>query len=212
LISNACFPACSLSVSLLLPFPTAAFSAIMAKRKATAKELEARAESNGYKRGTRREKDSTRDNGKHNIGKILYFLSNFSRPVFLFLFVMAFLSPIETPIAARVSSPRAYIITQSNPIVARGAIIETRPSKNDVFPQTRKSFLSQTTRLGFLLRVLLNQSLSNLAAQLRIFRLFLALLSPMPTSSVNEPISARQTGRPRRASEPLFQPFIFPSE
>jgi hypothetical protein len=38
----------------------------MAKRKATAEELEAQAESNGYKRGAHREKDSTRDNGKHN--------------------------------------------------------------------------------------------------------------------------------------------------
>jgi hypothetical protein len=38
----------------------------MAKRKATAEELEARAKSNGYKRGAHREKDSTRDNGKHN--------------------------------------------------------------------------------------------------------------------------------------------------
>jgi hypothetical protein len=38
----------------------------MAKRKATAEELEAQAESNGYKRGAYREKDSTRDNGKHN--------------------------------------------------------------------------------------------------------------------------------------------------
>jgi hypothetical protein len=52
--------------SLLLPLPTAVFSTIMAKRKATAEELEARAESNGYKRGAYREKDSTRDNGKHN--------------------------------------------------------------------------------------------------------------------------------------------------
>jgi hypothetical protein len=52
--------------SLLLPLSTAAFSIIMAKRKATAEELEARAESNGYKRGAHREKDSTRDNGKHN--------------------------------------------------------------------------------------------------------------------------------------------------
>jgi hypothetical protein len=49
----------------LLPLPTAAFS-IMAKRKATTEELGARAESNGYKRGAHREKDSTRDNGKHN--------------------------------------------------------------------------------------------------------------------------------------------------
>jgi hypothetical protein len=39
---------------------------ILAKRKATAEKLEARAESNGYKRGAHREKDSTRDNGKHN--------------------------------------------------------------------------------------------------------------------------------------------------
>jgi hypothetical protein len=39
----------------------------MAKRKATAKELEARAESNDYKRGVHREKDSTQDNGKYNI-------------------------------------------------------------------------------------------------------------------------------------------------
>ena len=38
----------------------------MAKRKATAEELEARAESNSYRRGAHREKDSTRDNGKHN--------------------------------------------------------------------------------------------------------------------------------------------------
>jgi hypothetical protein len=38
----------------------------MAKRKATAEELETRAESNGYKRGAHREKDSTRDNRKHN--------------------------------------------------------------------------------------------------------------------------------------------------
>jgi hypothetical protein len=52
--------------SLLLPLPTAAFSTTMAKRKATAEELEAQAESNGYKRGAHREKDSTRDNGKHD--------------------------------------------------------------------------------------------------------------------------------------------------
>jgi hypothetical protein len=39
-------------LSLLLPLPTAAF-AIMAKRKATADELEARAESNGYKGPTK---------------------------------------------------------------------------------------------------------------------------------------------------------------
>jgi hypothetical protein len=52
--------------SSLLPPPTAAFSTTMAKRKATAEELEAQAESNGYKRRTHREKDSTRDNGKHN--------------------------------------------------------------------------------------------------------------------------------------------------
>jgi len=38
----------------------------MAKRKATTEQLGARAESNGYKRGAHREKDSTRDNGKHN--------------------------------------------------------------------------------------------------------------------------------------------------
>jgi hypothetical protein len=38
----------------------------MAKRKATAEELEARAESNGYKRGAHREKNGTRDNIKHN--------------------------------------------------------------------------------------------------------------------------------------------------
>jgi hypothetical protein len=52
--------------SLLLPLPTAAFSTIMAKRNATAEELEAQAESNGYKRGAHREKDSARDDGKHN--------------------------------------------------------------------------------------------------------------------------------------------------
>jgi hypothetical protein len=49
----------------LFPLPTAAFT-IMAKRKATTEELGARAETNGYKRGAHREKDSTRDNGKHN--------------------------------------------------------------------------------------------------------------------------------------------------
>lgn len=38
----------------------------MAKRKATAEELLARAESNGYKRGLHGEEDGTRDNGKHN--------------------------------------------------------------------------------------------------------------------------------------------------
>jgi hypothetical protein len=59
--------------SLLLPpsssfslFPTGAFPTIMARRKATAEELGARTESNGYKRERYREKDSTRDNGKHN--------------------------------------------------------------------------------------------------------------------------------------------------
>jgi hypothetical protein len=36
----------------LLSLPTAALSITMAKRKATAEELEARAESNGYKRKT----------------------------------------------------------------------------------------------------------------------------------------------------------------
>jgi hypothetical protein len=41
----------------------------MAKRKAaeaTAEELRARAEANGYKREAHREQDSTRDNMKHN--------------------------------------------------------------------------------------------------------------------------------------------------
>ena len=52
--------------SLLLPLPTAAFSTIITKRKATAEELEAQAESNGYKRERHREKDNTRYNGKHN--------------------------------------------------------------------------------------------------------------------------------------------------
>src|SRR5204862_6009596 len=42
--------------SLLLPLPTTAFSTTMAKRKATAEELEAQAESNGYKRGGRTER------------------------------------------------------------------------------------------------------------------------------------------------------------
>jgi hypothetical protein len=52
--------------SLLLPLPTAAFSTTMAKRKATAEELKVQAESSGCKRRVYREKDSTRDNGKHN--------------------------------------------------------------------------------------------------------------------------------------------------
>ena len=47
------------SFPLLLPLSTAAFSTIMAKRKATAGQLEAQAEFNGHKRGVRREKVST---------------------------------------------------------------------------------------------------------------------------------------------------------
>lgn len=38
----------------------------MVKRKATAEELDARAESHGYRRRAQREKDSARDDGKHN--------------------------------------------------------------------------------------------------------------------------------------------------
>ena len=38
----------------------------MAKRKATAEELEAQAESNGYRKGVYREKDSVRNDEKHN--------------------------------------------------------------------------------------------------------------------------------------------------
>jgi hypothetical protein len=49
--------------SLLLPLPTAAFSTIMAKRKATAEELEARAESNGYKRGPTERKTALETTG-----------------------------------------------------------------------------------------------------------------------------------------------------
>jgi hypothetical protein len=55
--------------SLLLsssPLRTAAFSATMPKRKATAEELEAQAESNGYRKGVYREKDSVRNDEKHN--------------------------------------------------------------------------------------------------------------------------------------------------
>src|ERR1700733_7875584 len=52
--------------SLLLPLLTAASSTIMAKRKATAEELEAQAESNAYRRGADREKESARDDEKHN--------------------------------------------------------------------------------------------------------------------------------------------------
>jgi hypothetical protein len=39
---------------------------VTAKRKITVQELEARAESNGYKRGAYREKNSARNDGKHN--------------------------------------------------------------------------------------------------------------------------------------------------
>jgi hypothetical protein len=53
--------------SLLLPLPTAAFSTIMTKRKATAKEPEALAESNGHKRRAYREKDGIRGNGKYDM-------------------------------------------------------------------------------------------------------------------------------------------------
>jgi hypothetical protein len=52
--------------SPFLPLPTATFSTIIAKRKATAEELEARAESNGYRRGAYREEDNTRDDGKYD--------------------------------------------------------------------------------------------------------------------------------------------------
>src|SRR5436309_1928709 len=54
--------------SLLLPPPSSNGHLLhhYGERKATAEELETRAESNGYKRGAHREKDSTRDNGKHN--------------------------------------------------------------------------------------------------------------------------------------------------
>jgi hypothetical protein len=45
-------------LELLLPLPTAASTAIMAKRRDKDEELLARAKSN--------EKDSARDNGKHN--------------------------------------------------------------------------------------------------------------------------------------------------
>jgi hypothetical protein len=71
---------------------------------------------------------------------------------------------------------------------------------------------ARTTRPGFLLHATVNESQSNLAARLRTFLLFLILLSVMPTSSVNEPTSARQTGRPRQASKAPSQPSIFPSE
>jgi hypothetical protein len=37
----------------------------MARKKATADELDARAEANGYQRGAHREKDSRRDGNKH---------------------------------------------------------------------------------------------------------------------------------------------------
>ena len=50
---------------LLLPLPTAAFSTIMAKRKVTAEDPLARAESKGYKKGAHREEDSTRDSKRH---------------------------------------------------------------------------------------------------------------------------------------------------
>ena len=55
----------------LLPLRTAAFSTmakrkVTTKRKVTAEESEARAESNGYRRGAHREKDSARNDGKHN--------------------------------------------------------------------------------------------------------------------------------------------------
>jgi hypothetical protein len=49
----------------LLSVRAAALST-MAKRKVMVEELEARAESNGYRRGVHREKDSARNDGKHN--------------------------------------------------------------------------------------------------------------------------------------------------
>jgi hypothetical protein len=55
----------------LPPLLTADCSTIIAKGKATAEELKALAESNGYRRGAYREKDSTRDNGKYNKKTIL---------------------------------------------------------------------------------------------------------------------------------------------
>jgi hypothetical protein len=66
LISNACFPASS---SLLFP-PSPSSNGRLHHHGETksheTEELGARAETNGYKRGAHREKDSTRDNGKHN--------------------------------------------------------------------------------------------------------------------------------------------------
>ena len=52
-------------LSLSLSLSTAVLFTIMAKRKATAEELDARAESNGYKRRAHSEKESTRDNRKY---------------------------------------------------------------------------------------------------------------------------------------------------
>jgi hypothetical protein len=144
-----------------------------------------------------------------NISKILRFLYYLPRFYLSISFIIAFFNRDIYYGKSKLAEGLYHI--QSQPIVARSVTIETRPSKSDVFPQARKLFLSRTTRLSFLLRVLINQSQSNLAALLRIFRLFLASLSAMPTSNVNELISARQTGRPRLASELLFQPSIFPS-
>jgi hypothetical protein len=63
----AFFPAAFRSSSRFQRWP---FPPIMAKRKATAEataeELRARAELNGYKRGAYREQDNTRDIMKHN--------------------------------------------------------------------------------------------------------------------------------------------------
>jgi hypothetical protein len=55
-------------ISLLPPSPSSNGRLLHhhGETKATAEELEARPESNGYERGAHREKDSTRDNGKHN--------------------------------------------------------------------------------------------------------------------------------------------------
>jgi hypothetical protein len=53
--------------SLLLPLPTAAFSTIMAKRNATAEELEAQAKSNGYKEGPTERKTALETTGRTTI-------------------------------------------------------------------------------------------------------------------------------------------------
>jgi hypothetical protein len=53
------------STTVYLLYSLRRTASVMARKKATADELDARAEANGYQRGAHREEDSRRDGNKH---------------------------------------------------------------------------------------------------------------------------------------------------